>query len=100
MNEDARVDEMKDNLFRQLGRSPAEIDSALQEFSQSARILSSSEPEITDRYKDRWICVYRGKIEAVGNSLEELTRRVESKHIPLGEVAIRHLGNDEKVLIV
>jgi hypothetical protein len=91
---------MKENFFRQLGRSPADIDSALQAFSQSAQILSSSEPRMTDQYKNKWVGVYRGKIEAVGSSLEELTHQIQSKHIPLGEAIITHIGKEEKVFIL
>ena len=91
---------MGKSFFNEIGRTPAEIDAALREFSRSAEVFSSNRPRLIDKYENKWIGVYKGKVEAVADSLEDLTRQIDAKDIPSTETIVRHIDREERTFIL
>ena len=88
------------NALDQIDISAAEVDAALNSFSASARIFSSDRPRLVDEYENKWIGVYDGKVEAVGESLEDVTSQIERKAIPISQTIVRRIDRDEKTLVL
>ena len=84
----------------QVRAAPAEIAANLDSFAVSAKTLSSHHPRMIDLYENKWVGVYNGKIEVVADSLEEATREIKEKAIPVGETIIRRIDRTEKTLIL
>jgi hypothetical protein len=88
------------NALDQIDISAAEVDAALSSFSASARIFSSDLPRLVDEYENKWIGVYNGKVEAVGESLEDVTNQIERKAIPISQTIVRRIDRVEKTLVL
>jgi hypothetical protein len=74
----------------------SEISNAIRSFSASAAAISGS----LDQYKEKWVGVYNGQIEAVADSFDQLTAAIQTKHIPANETLIKYVGLKEMTLIL
>ena len=88
------------NVLKHLGRSARDIDRAFKGFSESARLFSSDQPRLIDEYENKWIGVYKGRVEAVADTLKALTQKIGSKNIPMSETMVRRIDREEKTLIL
>lgn len=77
----------------------AEIERGFRDFSASARRLATTRSK-SEAYKDQWVAVYKGRIEAVAKSLPELNCQIQEKQIPASETLVRFLGRQEMTLIL
>jgi hypothetical protein len=87
-------------IFDRVKLSPDEIDRALQNYSANVSSFSLTKDEAVAKYKDKWIAIYNGGVEAVADSLEQLSREIAAKHIPASETLFRHIDPKEKIFIL
>lgn len=87
-------------LRRDIERHAAEIGDKLRAFSKSAAVFSSAKPRLIDLYENKWVGVYDGKVQAVADTLDEVTREISRKGIPASETMIRRIDREEKTLIL
>ncbi len=76
-----------DEAVRDLIGDPRTLDSELQEFRQSACMVSSEFERLTVQYPDQWIGVYAGEVVAHAATLPSLISALESLGIPPGELS-------------
>lgn len=79
---------------------PNVSEQAWRDFSANAACLEADSAGIHTRYLDKWIGIYKGEVVAVGNAFDDVTRELESKHIPTTETLIRFIGQKEMTLIL
>ncbi len=73
---------------------------AWQDFSASADLLERDGVAIHDRYLNKWVGIYKGSIEAVAESFDDVTAALISKHISPSESLVRFIGQKEMTLIL
>lgn len=88
------------DLLAALGGEPGNVARELAEFAESARALSGDHPRYIDRYPQSWVAVYRGEVEASGDSLESVTKQIEEKGLPAEHVIIRFVSRNQKTLFL
>lgn len=87
-------------VFNKLSNSPVDISSALRNFSASAASFSLTKEQALEKYKDKWIAIYRGEVQAVADDLAQLAQDVAAKQIPASETLFRHIDPKDKVFIL
>lgn len=87
-------------VFRRLAMSPQEAAQVLREFSRSTGSFSLTKEQVLEKYNDKWIAIYGGKVAAVADSLDELTSFVAAQGLPASETLFRHISPKEKVFIL
>ncbi len=88
------------SILEEMNTTPAEVAASLQEFSESARALSSNHPHLVDDYPDKWIAVFRGTVHAHGDTLDEVLAKVDEEGIPRSEVIIRLIEREPRTFIL
>jgi hypothetical protein len=73
---------------------------AWQDFSASTALLERESEKIHSCYVNKWIGVYKGNIEAVGETFDEVTALLASKHISPADSLVRFIGQKEMTLIL
>ena len=73
---------------------------AWRDFSASAARLEKDSEGIHAQYLNKWIGIYKGNIEAVAETFEDVTALLTSKHIPTGDSLVRFIGQKEMTLIL
>jgi hypothetical protein len=81
-------------------KNASTISRSLRSFSKSAAVFSAGSPRLIDKYEDKWVGVYEGKVVASADTLDEVTREISRKGIPLNETMIRRIDRKEKTLIL
>jgi hypothetical protein len=87
-------------IFNKLGRSPGDIQRALQDFSASANAFTLTKEEALEKYRDKWIAIYKGEVSAVADSLNQLATAIAEKQLPAAETLFRHIDPKNKVFIL
>jgi Na+/phosphate symporter len=87
-------------VFERVKLSPDHIHQALRSYSASVSSFSLTKDEAVEKYKDKWIAIYNGSVEAVADTLEQLSKEIADKHIPASETLFRHIDPMEKVFIL
>lgn len=87
-------------VFSKKGNSPTDISKALRNFSASASSFCLTKEEALEKYKDKWIAIYKGEVQAVADDLAQLAQDVAAKHIPASETLFRHIDPKDKVFIL
>ena len=90
----------RSNLLDQIAVTSADVAATLNSFSVSARVLESDWTRLIEEYENKWIGVYNGKVEAVGESLEDVTNQIERKAIPISQTNVRRIDREEKTLVL
>ena len=86
--------------LRQAGKQAAAIGRSLETFSKSAAVFSADHPRLIERYEDKWVGVYQGKVAGSADTFDELARQIARQGIPLAETMIRRIDRKEKTLIL
>lgn len=87
-------------IFKRLDQSPRDIQRALDTFSDNANAFTLTKDEALEKYKDKWIAIYKGTVRAVADTLEQLSAQVAQKNIPKSETLFRRIDSKEKVFIL
>ena len=87
-------------VFDRIDASPGDIHRALRAFSANASSFTMTKDEALEKYRDKWIAIYKGNVSAVADSLEELAAQIEKQHIPASEALFRHINPKDKVFIL
>ncbi|MBI4216087.1 MAG: hypothetical protein HY687_01650 [Chloroflexi bacterium] len=93
------VNAMTQTVLEQLG-NPAAVDRELQSFRRAARVLSSKNPRMIDRYSKQWIAVYRGRVRAQGRTFLSLITQVDKLKLPREHVIVRFIDKNERTMIL
>ncbi len=90
------------NIVRNTSSNPEakKIIKNLQEFTKSAEFVSSNHSRLLEEYPSQWIGVYRQKVEAHAEDLDQLLDLLDKKGIPLGDTVIRFLNEERETLIL
>jgi hypothetical protein len=91
--------EWTDATREEIARRAAEIQESLRSFSESAAVFSSDHEPLIERYENKWVGVYEGKVAAAADSLDEVTHRLMDQGVPLGDTMIRRIDREEKTFI-
>jgi hypothetical protein len=73
---------------------------AWEDFASSAALLERDSETIHNRYKDKWIGIYKGQIEAVADSFDAAVKELATKNIPTSQSLVRFIGQNELTLIL
>jgi hypothetical protein len=87
-------------VFGRVHLSPDHIHQALRSYSANAQSFSLTKDEALEKYRNKWIAIYNGEVEAVADSLEQLSSDIAAKQIPASETLFRHIDPKDKVFIL
>jgi phosphoenolpyruvate carboxylase len=87
-------------VFSRAQKSPGEIQRALRNFSENASAFSLTKEEALEKYKDKWIAIYKGEVTAVADTLNQLATAIADQRIPASETLFRHIDPKDKVFIL
>lgn len=73
---------------------------AMREFSTSVNRLIEDDEKLHEQYRDKWIAIYKGNIEAVSDTFEGVTADLVGKDIPTADALVRFMGQKEMTLIL
>jgi len=79
---------------------PEQIAREGEQFSQNIRFLSSTLPELSGKYPNRWVAVYGGKLVGTSKKLRWLESRLRAKRIDPDKAVIRYLDPDHTRRVV
>jgi len=85
---------------RRLGGDPKEIARGLAKFGRSARVLSSAQPRLIERFPSKWVAVHSGRVAMSDANLKRLIARLKKAGIGPGETIIRFVDRKQKSLIL
>ena len=86
---------LTEDEFRKLIGDPQKIHDDMREFSKSTDLFRTSEyHKLLEKYPDKWIAVTAGKVEAHGDSYEEVLQMVCDKGLPRGSTVIELIETD------
>ena len=83
----------RDNRYRGLAQS-------WRDFAASARSLADNSVEFHEKYANKWVALYKGKVEVVGDSFDEIMSELRVRKIPSNKALVRFVGEKEMTLIL
>lgn len=94
----ARLSE--DEALHRLGGTAEQIAQDLEEFAETAKVLSSEHPRLVEQYPLRWVGVYRGHVAASAETLDSLMAELKDAGIPPERAIVRFVDTQERTLIL
>ena len=92
---------LTEDEFRKLIGDPQKFHDDMREFSKSTDLFCTSQyHKLLEKYPDKWIAVTAGKVEAHGDSYEEVLQTVCEKGLPRGSTIIRFIATDPITMIL
>jgi hypothetical protein len=85
-------------ILKEIG-DPKSIARGLRAFRKTAKILSSSTPRLIDVYPDKWIVVYKGKVQVSGKTLYAVIAEAKKLKLPKENYFIRYIAKKRKTMI-
>ena len=82
-----------------LGASSRSVAESLIEFTKSSELLSS-DPQLVERYPQKWIGVCSGEVKAAADDLESLLRALNGQSIVRSETVVRFIEKEQRTLIL
>jgi hypothetical protein len=79
---------------------PAVSEQAWRDFSANSASFEARSAEIHSRYLNKWVGLYKGHVEAVADSFDEVDHLLASKGIPTQDSLVRFIGQKEMTLIL
>ena len=70
------------------------------DFSANTSVLEQQNAEIHSRYLNKWIGLYKGRIEAVADTFDGVETILSNKQIPFQDSLVRFIGQKEMTLIL
>ena len=86
-------------VVRKLGNL-ADLARDLQRFRNSARLLSSRQARLIEKYPKQWVAVYRGRVRAHARTLQNLMREIDEKGLPREDVITRFVDKNQRTFIL
>lgn len=75
--------------LRELIGDPKKFHHDMEEFAKSTELFSTSKYHLlVEKYPDKWIAVTAGKVEAHGDTFEEVLQMVREKGLPRNSTMI------------
>ena len=91
---------MNELSLQEIIGDPQRLDADLQRFRKDAKVLSSQRTKFAEKYPNRWVAVYGGKVQADADSLDHLLARLDALKIPRGKAVIRHMNQNMRRMIL
>jgi hypothetical protein len=91
---------MSELTIEQIIGDPKRLDTELQEFRRSAKLLSSRRVDLIAKYAKRWIAIYDRQVRADGSSLNQLLAKVDQLQVPRDRVVIRYIDRNLRRMIL
>ena len=88
------------SALEDVDESPRDVATSLQEFHDSALVLSRDHPRLIDAYPDQWVAVSQGTVLAHGPSLEQLLEKVDGAGVDRSEVIVRFIERTQRTVIL
>ena len=70
------------------------------DFSASTKTLAENNVEFHKKYSNKWIALYKGKVEIVADSFDELMVELAARKMPSNQALVRFVGEKEMTLIL
>ena len=86
-------------ILEQLG-GPQTVDEEMQQFRRAARVLSSKQPRMIERYPNEWVAVYRGRVRAHTKTFKRLMTQIDRKGLPREHIIVRFIDKSERTMIL
>lgn len=87
--------------LRELIGDPKKFHDDMEEFSKTEDLFCTSQyDELLEKYPDKWIAVIAGKVEAHGDSYEEVLQMVCEKGLPRNSMVIKLIETDPITMIL
>jgi len=87
-------------IARHIGATPKQVDRELRSFSHAARLLSSDHPRLIEKYPQKWVGIYDGKVQATATSFSALVTKLKKKGTAPNEAIIRYIDTSGRKLIL
>jgi hypothetical protein len=75
-------------------------EKAWRDFSANTALFQSERAAIHERYRNKWIGIYKGNIEASGDTFDSVIATLSTKNISTADSLIRFIGEKEITLIL
>lgn len=79
---------------------PAAIESEARALRRSTRLLSSNDPRMIDQYPNQWVGIYDGKVQAHGDSFDQVLSELDRLGIPKNKSIIRYLTRYRRAMFL
>ena len=83
-----------------VGIDPAQLWKGLQEFSESAQMLSETKNQLMETHPQQWVAVYQGKVVAQASTIDAVMTKVDSKNLPRDSVIVRFIDTEPRTMIL
>ena len=80
--------------------NPAELAARLNQFCETAQVLSSSQHEMTEKYAKQWVALYQGKVVTFGDDVTSILRDLDQQCVPHTDAIIRFIDPEPQTLIL
>ncbi len=91
---------MNELSLQEIIGDPQRLDADLQRFRKDAKMLSSKRINFAEKYPNRWVAIYGGKVQADADSLDYLLARLDALKIPRGKAVIRCMNQSMRRMIL
>ena len=82
-----------------LGGAKALMDE-IDEYHQIVARMRKERPSLVERHPDKWVAMGQKGVLAIGDSMDEVLREVESRELRGADVVIEFLDTDPPLLIL
>ena len=87
------------SVIESLGGAQKMVDD-MREYEEIADRMLSEWDSLMEKYPDKWVAMGKYGLLAVGDSMEEVLKKVESQGVPEKDVVVEFLDTDPPILIL
>ena len=80
--------------------NPVAVDREIQEFRQTAQVLSSQHPRMIEEYPKQWIALYQEEVVARASTFKVLMAQIDERNLPRQNVVVRFIDRNQRTMIL
>ena len=93
------ISAMGRKLIRDVG-PPEDICQSLKTFRRDVNLLANQRQELTQKYPNKWVAFYNGKVELTADTLDDLLIMVDRDGIPRDKTITQYLGTKKITMVL
>ena len=86
-------------IVNKLGRAKTLMDE-MDEYHEIVARMRKERPSLVERHPDKWVAMGQKGVLAIGDSMDEVLREIESRGLHGADVVIDFLDTDSPLLIL
>ena len=91
---------MTQEAIAELIGDPDRFAREMQDFRETAKVLSADHERMIDNYPDKWVALYSGEVRAFGDSIDSVLDEVDAKGIPRSQIIVRFIDTEPRTMIL